>query len=213
MSVFGPPGGKTPVGKAAASVLVPRFPPQPSSKFLKRPPTSAAAVQALAGTPINKPVMSAVLRSVSPPRDPATPPRASSSAASDPAKSAVASRGANGRSITFKNKPILKIIESNPSTPNEIQKSKNTRRNSEMRARRNSAELRKHFGNKWVNAQVVINSNPLFSRQFYQFLRDRDSDLETFKTFFPGGIPQQIYAKLDLPPKLIAEIKQRLGTV
>jgi len=176
-------------------------------------PRSSSSVEPIITAKLNK-------RSISPP-NPRVVSAAPSAAPSDPKPTGVRFNSSANVPVNNNTRKSRRQTPQNL-TAEEAQRASNlvaSRRNpnysksSVNKAKKNSSILKEKFGNSWVNAQVVINSSPSVSKQFYEFITYRNKELSDLKKVFPGGIPHEFYSTLDLPPDLIAEIKRRLRSV
>lgn len=122
------------------------------------------------------------------------------------------------RGITFRNnKPInnnrntrgkVKLAQLNSNNLQLARQNPNYTRNTVQKARSESAILRETFGeDKWINAQVAINSNPKISANFKKYMNVREAELASLKkNYSPLPIPINIYKTYAIPDKLYRNI-------
>lgn len=121
------------------------------------------------------------------------------------------------RGITFRNnKPINnkntrgKVNLAQINSNNNLQLARqnpNYTRNTVRKARSESAILKDTFGDKWINAQVAINSNPKISANFKKYMNVREAELASLKkNYSPLPIPINIYKTYAIPDKLYRNI-------
>ena len=123
------------------------------------------------------------------------------------------------RGITFRNnKPINnkntrgKVNLAQINSNNNLQLARqnpNYTRNTVRKARSEYAILKDTFGDKWINAQVAINSNPKISANFKKYMNVRESELASLKkNYSPLPIPINIYKTYAIPDKLYRNINE-----
>lgn len=123
------------------------------------------------------------------------------------------------RGITFRNnKPINnkntrgKVNLAQINSNNNLQLARqnpNYTRNTVRKARSESAILKDTFGDKWINAQVAINSNPKISANFKKYMNVREAELASLKkNYSPLPIPINIYKTYAIPDKLYRNIHE-----